>query len=95
MRHVGETLRVLIDEEVPQSARQTRRRDDAEAGVAVAGVKFPKRTRFVGRTEYDAPEIDGVVFITDDDARPGEFVPVTIHAAQAYDLIGRVSTPTI
>ncbi|MHB2019391.1 MAG: 30S ribosomal protein S12 methylthiotransferase RimO [Candidatus Xenobia bacterium] len=92
VRHVGQTLRVLIDEEVPQNARQTRRREDAEAGVTVAGVKFPRRTRFVGRTEYDAPEIDGVVFITDDDARPGEFVPVTIDAAQAYDLIGRVST---
>ena len=59
--------------------------------MTVAGVKFPKRTRFVGRTEYDAPEIDGVVFITDDDILGG-VVPVTIHAAQAYDLIGRVST---
>ena len=47
---------------------------------------------YVGRTEYDAPEIDGsVVFrapASDKRLTPGEFVPVLIEDAFDYDLVG-------
>lgn len=91
VRHVGQTLQVLVDEVVPQATSSRMRGGDPEAGVKTAGVKFPKRTRFIGRTQYDAPEIDGVVFITDGEASAGSFVPVTIRAAQAYDLVGTLA----
>ena len=44
-----------------------------------------------GRTPYDAPEIDGVVHISDiDGAKPGDIVHVEIEDSDAHDLYGRV-----
>ncbi len=41
----------------------------------------------IGRTKYDAPEIDGVVHITTDEAlEKGDLVEVTITRADEYDL---------
>jgi ribosomal protein S12 methylthiotransferase len=90
LRHVGNVVPVRIDEEIPQVSASRARGGDPEAGVPTMGVKFPKRTRYVGRTQYDAPEIDGVVFVTDTGASlaPGSLTPVVIRAAQAYDLVG-------
>ncbi len=47
---------------------------------------------YLGRTEYDAPEIDcGVVFRSDRALHPGDFVPVRITDAYDYDLVGEIS----
>ena len=44
-----------------------------------------------GRTPYDAPEIDGVVHISDiDGAKPGDIVHVEIEDSDAHDLYGNV-----
>ena len=44
-----------------------------------------------GRTPYDAPEIDGVVHITNiDGAKPGDIVHVEIEDSDAHDLYGNV-----
>jgi tRNA A37 methylthiotransferase MiaB len=43
-----------------------------------------------GRSQSQAPEIDGSVFLKGD-AAPGEFVRVRIEKALTYDLSGRVS----
>ncbi|MDR2163194.1 MAG: 30S ribosomal protein S12 methylthiotransferase RimO [Clostridiales Family XIII bacterium] len=44
---------------------------------------------FVGRTEYDAPEIDGsVIFSAPPDTSLGTFVKVIITDAMDYDLVG-------
>lgn len=46
---------------------------------------------FVGRTEYDSPEVDNEVIVhTAHPLEPGEFYPVTITDALEYDLIGNV-----
>ncbi len=46
----------------------------------------------VGRTEGDAPEIDGIVEIEGaDDLRPGDIVRVEITDADDYDLSGRLA----
>jgi ribosomal protein S12 methylthiotransferase len=42
----------------------------------------------IGRTEGQAPEIDGVVYLSEVDAMPGEFVDVKITDAREYDLMG-------
>ena len=45
----------------------------------------------VARTQYDAPEIDGVVFIkTDKHVIPGDIELVKITGATEYDLIGKL-----
>jgi ribosomal protein S12 methylthiotransferase len=43
----------------------------------------------IGRLASQAPEIDGVVYLSETEAEPGEFVEVTITDATEYDLMGR------
>lgn len=44
---------------------------------------------FIGRTQYDAPEIDGVVYVnTSKELTMGDYVRVKITDAMEYDLIG-------
>ena len=49
---------------------------------------------WLGRTYADAPDIDGLVFVTGEDLVPGELVACEIVAAQGYDLIAVPSEPT-
>lgn len=44
----------------------------------------------IGRSHRDAPEVDGLVYIRDCHAQPGEFVQATIERADVYDLVGKV-----
>ncbi|MCX5715561.1 MAG: 30S ribosomal protein S12 methylthiotransferase RimO [Candidatus Omnitrophica bacterium] len=51
--------------------------------------KADKPYNYIGRTEYDAPEVDGSCFIrTKALYRPGDFVRVKITDTLEYDLIG-------
>ncbi|NLP30519.1 MAG: 30S ribosomal protein S12 methylthiotransferase RimO [Clostridiales bacterium] len=44
---------------------------------------------YIGRTEYDSPEIDNsVIFTSDEQLKPGDFVFVKISDAFDYDLVG-------
>jgi ribosomal protein S12 methylthiotransferase len=46
---------------------------------------------FIGRTEYDSPEVDGEVLVTSEfQLSPGDFVNVKITGAEDYDLYGEV-----
>ena len=46
---------------------------------------------FIGRTEFDSPEVDGEVLIKGQQTlRIGEFVNVKITGAEDYDLYGEV-----
>jgi len=70
---LGKTMKVLIDEE----------RSDYWQGSRQLGHVY------LARTQYDAPEVDGTVFV--DAARklhPGEFVNVRIADTLEYDLAG-------
>jgi ribosomal protein S12 methylthiotransferase len=42
----------------------------------------------LGRLSIQAPEIDGVVYLSETEAEPGQFVDVTITDAKEYDLMG-------
>jgi ribosomal protein S12 methylthiotransferase len=46
------------------------------------------KNAYVGRSFADAPEIDGVVYVTGEGLQPGQIVPCEIVAARGYDLIG-------
>ncbi|MBS1272231.1 MAG: Ribosomal protein S12 methylthiotransferase RimO [Candidatus Marinimicrobia bacterium] len=50
---------------------------------------------FVGRTEYDSPEVDGIVRISANksDAEVGEFYNVQITDANEYELFGSIDSP--
>ncbi len=47
---------------------------------------------FYGRSYRDAPEIDGIVWITDNSAKIGEFNLVKITEAWEYDLVGVIAS---
>ncbi len=63
--------------------RQVGRTLDVLIDRAVAGQK----NVFVGRTAADAPEVDGVVYVTGKRLRPGRIAPCEIVARKGYDLI--------
>jgi len=46
-----------------------------------------------GRTQGQAPEVDGMTFLTKGKARPGELVEVLITDATSYDLYGEILGP--
>lgn len=46
---------------------------------------------FVGRTEYDSPEVDNEVLIQASGLTPGNFYQVTINDATDFDLFGTIS----
>jgi ribosomal protein S12 methylthiotransferase len=43
---------------------------------------------FLGRTEYDSPEVDNEVIISDNSVRIGEFYKIRVSSATEFDLVG-------
>jgi ribosomal protein S12 methylthiotransferase len=43
---------------------------------------------WIGRSYADAPDVDGVVYVTGKKLRPGQIVPCEIVTSQGYDLVG-------
>ncbi|MGV3607141.1 MAG: 30S ribosomal protein S12 methylthiotransferase RimO [Planctomycetaceae bacterium] len=68
--------------------------NEAQVGKVVDVIldqKVPnEKNVFVGRTHADAPDVDGLVFVTGDKEKLkiGQIVPTQIVASQDYDLIG-------
>lgn len=61
--------------------------------TARAVIERSENGSFVGRTEWDAPEVDNEVFIPmTDGVRIGDFVDVTITDATEYDLYAEITT---
>lgn len=58
--------------------------------VLVEGLSRETDLLLEGRTVYQAPEIDGCVYINDGTASPGDIVQVRITEAQIYDLVGAI-----
>ena len=44
---------------------------------------------WVGRTFADAPDVDGVVYVSGRDLEPGDLVRCTILGTEGYDLVAR------
>lgn len=63
---------------------QIGRRVDVLIDLAVPGEK----NAWIGRSYADAPDVDGVIYVTGKKLRPGQIVPCEIVATQDYDLIG-------
>lgn len=58
--------------------------------VLVEGLSRETDLLLEGRTRYQAPEVDGCVYINDGVANPGDIVQVQITQSQVYDLIGGI-----
>jgi ribosomal protein S12 methylthiotransferase len=88
-----------IDEEIKQARydelmtlqhRISLEQNKARVGTTCRVLVEKKRgNRYVGRSEFEAPETDGVVFVSGVDENDiGTFVKVRITQAQTYDLLG-------
>lgn len=58
--------------------------------VLVEGISEESDLLLEGRTRYQAPDIDGCVYITSGQVNPGDIVMVQITEAHTYDLVGEV-----
>ncbi|MEA1991469.1 MAG: 30S ribosomal protein S12 methylthiotransferase RimO [Thermodesulfobacteriota bacterium] len=58
--------------------------------VLIEGQSSETELLLVGRTGYQAPEIDGIVYINEGAACCGEIVPVKITDSHIYDLVGEI-----
>jgi ribosomal protein S12 methylthiotransferase len=63
---------------------------DQELEVLVEGLSQETDLLLEGRTRFQAPEIDGCVYINEGGASPGDIVTVRITEAHIYDLVGGV-----
>ncbi len=58
--------------------------------VLVEGESSETDLLLEGRTKYQAPEVDGCVYINEGTASPGEIVKIRITDTQVYDLVGGI-----
>ena len=63
---------------------QRGRRMDVLIDRAVPG----ESQAWIGRSYADAPDVDGVVYVTGKKLKPGQIVPCEIVTSQGYDLVG-------
>jgi ribosomal protein S12 methylthiotransferase len=83
----------LMQTQAEIALRKNRAMLGREVEVLVEGPVPGRSTRMRGRTQAQAPEIDGSVFFTGE-ALAGEFVRVRVDRALTYDLSGRVTAET-
>jgi ribosomal protein S12 methylthiotransferase len=86
---IGHTrIDLLMERQEKISFRKNRSRIGSVEPVLVSGTSPESELLIQGRTRFQAPEVDGVVFITDGEPQIGEIVKVKITDAHPYDLVG-------
>jgi ribosomal protein S12 methylthiotransferase len=91
----GRELEVLIDEtEEPNRPNGPNRLNRLNR---LNGPNEPNRPNrpynYIGRTQHDAPEVDGNIFVTSSKKhKPGDFITVKVVDTMEYDLVGYEST---
>ncbi len=77
-KRCGTTVRVLVEE-----SRRLRERDPLKRQLGVSRAWF-------GRSEGEAPGVDGGIYFTGGDAKIGEFADVRLEAMSSFDFTGRL-----
>jgi ribosomal protein S12 methylthiotransferase len=84
----------LMKDQARVSQRKNREKIGQVVRVLFEGASEETELLWQGRTETQAPDIDGYVLINDAPAgcrpEPGDFVNVRITEAQQYDLVGQI-----
>lgn len=97
-----------LDEQVPAKTKRARKKElmllqkkiSSEINEGFVGKKVPciieaitDDGKVLGRTYRDAPEIDGVIFIDDNEQNviPGDIVDVEVTCADDYDMYGVIA----
>ena len=80
---IGKEIEVLIEAKAGDAEQAGVQSGKGASALSSAAV-------YVGRTPWDAPEIDGVVFVESQvELEPGTFVRAEITRADGYDLVAR------
>ncbi len=82
---------ILMTAQQEISLNHNRQKIGSTILVLVEGISAENKELYVGRSQADAPEIDGLVFFTGPVLNPGDMVEVRITDATEYDLIGEVT----
>jgi ribosomal protein S12 methylthiotransferase len=80
----------VMEVQVEISTAKQQRFVDTVEPVLVEGLSGESDLLLEGRTRYQAPEIDGCVYINAGTANPGDIVQVRITEAHPYDLVGEI-----
>lgn len=85
-----ERRRYLMEIQAGVAAAINRQRVGRRYSVLVEGESRETELLVEGRTFFQAPEIDGCVYINEGECISGEFVEVEITESHVYDLVGRI-----
>jgi len=85
-----ERLRKIMELQADISFAALQKHVGAVEQVLVEGLSRESDLLLEGRTRYQAPDIDGCVYITRGTVEPGALVNVTITEAHTYDLVGEL-----
>lgn len=80
----------LMSLQLPISKKKHKKMIGSIVDVIVEGVSEESELLLKGRTSQQAPDIDGIVYINEGDAKVGDIVKVEITDAMEYDLIGSI-----
>lgn len=82
-RRLGELMRV--QQEIVLDRNRAMKGTELE--VVVEKPAPGRRNRWIARSRTQAPDVDGVTFVSGKNLRPGRFVRVTVIGSNGYDLI--------
>ncbi|PZU82203.1 MAG: 30S ribosomal protein S12 methylthiotransferase RimO [Chryseobacterium sp.] len=104
--HEENTTAFVLDDDIPEEVKQSRVEEIMEVQQQISWEKNQEKIGkifkcifdrkegdyFVGRTEYDSPDVDNTVLVPAKDVyiSIGEFANVKITSAEDYDLIGEL-----
>ncbi|MDH3360235.1 MAG: 30S ribosomal protein S12 methylthiotransferase RimO, partial [Desulfobulbaceae bacterium] len=72
------------------STAKNKQRVDQQLEILVEGLSSESDLLMEGRSRYQAPEVDGTVYIADGVCKPGTLVQVRITESHTYDLVGEI-----
>lgn len=104
--HEENTAAFALEDDVPQDVKERRVEEIMEVQAQISWAKNQRKigkvfkcifdrkegNYFVGRTEYDSPDVDNTVLVSAEDAyiSPGDFANVLITSAEEFDLYGEI-----
>ncbi|HDS16111.1 MAG TPA: 30S ribosomal protein S12 methylthiotransferase RimO [Proteobacteria bacterium] len=85
-----ERLQLLMEEQRKITEQRLRNEVGSIKKVLIEGLSRESDLLLQGRTSFQAPEIDGITYITEGEAEPGNLVDVEIYDSFDFDLFARI-----
>lgn len=86
-----ERRRILMEQQEAISKKRLHKMVGKTVEVMIDGVSPETEHLLVGRMKTQAPDVDGVVYVNEGEAKPGDIVPVKITDAHVHDLVGGIT----